>query len=326
MPTIAYEVWKPRASTMEIVNHANRIAREFADQGYEITLRQLYYQFVAADLIPNKQESYDRLGSIVNKARLAGLMDWRHIVDRERNLQGLSHWENPASVISSAAYGYRLDHWVDQDTRVEVWVEKQALIDVIGRAANRADVDFFACKGYVSQSEMWRAARRIGGYIQDGQSVVLLHLGDHDPSGIDMTRDIRERLQQFLSVDIGFSQSMMLDVRRIALTAEQIERYQPPPNPAKLTDVRAPGYVEQFGYESWELDALPPNVLDDLITEHITSLVDDVRLAERRAQQERDRASLEAVRENWDEVVSFLDRRAEDDAEDDAAEGRWQDD
>lgn len=307
MPRITYEAWNPRTSTLDIVAHANRIAADFAAQGYEITLRQLYYQFVAADLIPNKQESYDRLGSIVNKARLAGMLDWHYIVDRERNLQGLSHWTDPASVINSAAVGYRLDHWTDQDTRVEVWVEKQALIDVIGRAARRWDVDFFACKGYVSQSEMWRAARRIGGYIQSGQSVVLLHLGDHDPSGIDMTRDITERLDAFLQVDVGFYKASQLEVRRIALTAEQIEQYQPPPNPAKLTDVRAAGYVERFGYESWELDALPPNVLDDLISGEVASIVDDERLAQRRAHEAEDRARLEMVRERWDEIVSYLD-------------------
>lgn len=311
MARVAYELWKPRASTMEIVNHANRIAGEYSRQGYQITLRQLYYQFVAADLLPNKQESYDKLGSIVNKARLAGMLDWRYIVDRERNLQGLSHWSTPGSVISSAAYGYRLDQWTTQKQRVEVWVEKQALIDVVARAAQRWDVDYFACKGYVSQSEMWSAAQRLGGYVEGGQSVVLLHLGDHDPSGLDMTRDIEERLHDFIVVDHGLHAAASLEVRRIALTADQIEQYQPPPNPAKLTDVRAPGYVERFGDESWELDALPPNVLDDLISEEISSIVDMDAMDVIRERQRVERNKLTLVAEHWDDVSSYVDEHTD---------------
>jgi hypothetical protein len=312
MARIAYETWNPRESTSDIIAHANRIAGEYSRQGYQITLRQLYYQFVAADLLPNKQESYDKLGSIVNKARLAGMLDWRYIVDRERNLQGLSHWSTPGSVISSAAYGYRLDHWTTQKYRVEVWVEKQALIDVIARAAQRWDVDYFACKGYVSQSEMWSAAQRLGGYVQGGQSVILLHLGDHDPSGLDMTRDIDDRLHMFMSEDIGSWQATTgLEVRRIALTAEQIEQYQPPPNPAKLTDVRAPDYVERFGNESWELDALPPNVLDELISTEIESIVDMSALEVVRERERVERAKLTLVAEHWDDVSSYVDEHTD---------------
>ena len=156
----------------------------------------------------------------------------------------------------------------------EVWVEKDALVGVLESVCPSEDVDFFACRGYVSQSEMWAAAQRIERYIIAKQAVLVLHLGDHDPSGIDMTRDVRERLELFIREDLWNSAVNDLEVKRIALNMDQIELYNPPPNPVKLTDVRANGYVAEFGRQSWELDALEPSVLVDLVRSEIEACRD----------------------------------------------------
>ncbi len=107
------------------------------------------------------------------------------------------------------------------------------------------DVPYFSCRGYTSQSEMWAAAQRLLGYIwaKQRQHVTILHFGDHDPSGIDMTRDIRERLSLFCGGE-GFA------VRRIALNMDQVRQYDPPPNPAKLTDTRVDAYLRKYGDDS----------------------------------------------------------------------------
>jgi hypothetical protein len=266
---IAYEDWRPNASTMAVVAHANSIATDYARQGYNLTLRQLYYRFVAADLIENSDRSYKRLGSIVNRGRLAGLLDWDHIEDRTRNLLAWETWVDPESIVSETADNYKEDLWADQPTQVEVWVEKDALIDVVGRAAGKHDTPHFSCRGYVSQSEMWRAGQRIKRRARNnGQSTLILHLGDHDPSGIDMTRDIDDRLWTFSE---GYAD---LEVRRIALTMDQITEYGPPPNPAKLSDSRSRDYVANYGHESWELDALEPSVLNTLIEEQTVGAID----------------------------------------------------
>lgn len=311
---IAYETWNPRGKALDIVEKANAVCREYRNQGYDLTLRQLYYQFVARDWIPNTPQSYKNLGEIINRARLAGLLDWDYIVDRTRNLKGTPHWSTPESIIDSAASSYRIDKWTTQKTRIEVWIEKEALAGIVERVANRNDVDFFSCRGYPSQSETWAAAQRHRRYIQNGQNVVVLHLGDHDPSGLDMTRDIRERLQTFISGDLvrlGFRGGYFLGskhrVHRIALNMEQIEQYGPPPNPAKLTDARATDYVERFGYESWELDALDPSVLDDLIQESIDDFKNEEAYSERQETESRERSLLEAVSDRWSEVVEFID-------------------
>lgn len=268
MPCIEYVQKRFQASSLAIIDMANQIIDEYQQQGFSLTLRQLYYQFVSRDLISNTQREYKRLGGIINDARLAGLIDWYAIEDRTRALRGLSHWDNPSEIIRSAAQSYRIDKWAEQKYRPEVWIEKDALVGVIEQVCNHHDISFFSCRGYTSQSEMWAAAQRFQGYMRNGQRPYLIHLGDHDPSGKDMTRDIEDRLSLFLDTPEPFP------VRRIALNWDQIEEYAPPPNPAKITDSRAHGYIAEFGKESWELDALEPSVIVDLIEEEIYAIRD----------------------------------------------------
>lgn len=300
---LSYIEWAPEAATVAIVDQANAIAAEYLAQGYDLTLRQLYYQFVARAIIPNNQQSYKRLGNIVNQGRLAGMIDWSYLVDRTRDLVRPSHWSNPGGIIQASAESYDTDHWTSdlQDTRVEVWVEKEALAGVVARAAEALDCSYFACRGYVSQSEMWEAGQRFLRYWHKGQKVVVLHLGDHDPSGIDMTRDIETRLRMF------GRDAVDLTVRRIALNMDQVEEYQPPPNPAKTTDSRSEAYIEEYGNESWELDALDPATLDALIREHIEQFVDRDAFDGTAAEVQRDRDLLTLAADNWDEVVGYLE-------------------
>ena len=256
---------------------------------------------VARDIIPNNMRSYKNLGNLINDARLAGLIDWLAIEDRTRNLRGNSHWTEPGKVIESAAYSYRRDHWEGQPNYVEVWVEKDALIGIVGQICGKLDVNHFSCRGYVSQSEMWAAARRLHRRQEAGQRVVLLHLGDHDPSGKDMSRDIQERLVTFETYGVTF--------KRLALNMDQVELYNPPPNPAKLSDSRASGYIEEYGDECWELDALEPKVISDLISKNVEKYRDDTlynAVVEREAEERRQLDDLaehyEAVAENWEEI------------------------
>lgn len=301
MPKICYVEKKFRSASLEKIWQAEEICEEYAAQGLPLTLRQLYYQFVARGLIENSQKSYDNLGSLINDARLAGYIDWHHLEDRTRNVRSLSHWGSPADILDSAAASFRVDMWERQPNYCEVWIEKDALVGVIERACTENDVSYFSCRGYTSQSEVWQAAQRIrektGGRWSDGQKLVtIIHLGDHDPSGIDMTRDIGDRLEMFVAYDDGGWESGYdpPTIRRIALNSNQVEAYQPPPNPAKLSDSRATGYVAKHGYESWELDALSPTVIDGLIRTEIEKLRDPVIWQE---DFERMEAGKAAIRE-----------------------------
>jgi hypothetical protein len=161
-------------------------------------------------------------------------------------------------------------------------------------------VHYFACRGYVSQSEMYSAGRRFRRYGQGGKTNYLIHLGDHDPSGIDMTRDITDRLTMFAG-------RYAPAVRRIALNMDQIEQYGPPPNPAKTTDSRYADYQALYGDDSWELDALDPATLSELITTEVLSLRDEDLWQAAHARQETDRARLELVSARWADIEEFLE-------------------
>lgn len=266
MPRIQYIEKNFRPSTLALIETANVIIYEYAQQRFSLTLRQLYYQMVARDIIPNRQTEYKRLGRIIADARLAGFIDWHAIEDRTRNLRGNSHWRSPSHMMKGVIQSYKIDKWAKQPRRIEVWIEKDALVGVIDGICCELDVNYFSCRGYTSASEMWRSGQRLAGYIQNGQDPLIVHLGDHDPSGIDMTRDIRERLEMFAGCPIAIS--------RIALNMDQIKQYNPPPNPAKITDSRAGGYIEIHGYDSWELDALEPSVIVNLIRDEVEAVRD----------------------------------------------------
>lgn len=286
------------SKSLETIERVNSIVAEYDTQGYELTLRQVYYQLVARGYIPNNERSYKNLGSLINDGRLAGLIDWYAIVDRTRNLRGNSHWDSPAKVIEAARRSYMLDRWKNQPNYVEVWVEKDALIGIVSQICGKLDVPHFSCRGYTSQSEMWSAAQR---FIRERhrESRTIIHLGDHDPSGIDMTRDIQERMYTF-GADVY--------VKRVALTMEQIETFNPPPNPTKLSDARANGYIEEYGHECWELDALEPKVITALIRDEVTALMDTDLLYEIERKEEADKNNIAMISRDYSDVVAYLHR------------------
>jgi len=298
MPKICYQSKNFSKGSTEIIEQANVIIENYAAQGFKLTLRQLYYQFVSRDLIPNKTQEYKRLGSIVNDARLAGLIDWDAIEDRTRTLRSLGSWNDPGDIINSAAYSFKLDLWKNQGYRIEVWIEKEALAGVFEPICNELRIPFFCCRGYTSQSEMWGASQRLLRWRQGHQIPVILHFGDHDPSGIDMTRDIIDRLKIF---------GCPLKLERLALNMDQINQYNPPPNPAKETDSRFSGYVEKFGDESWELDALEPILLAGLVRDAVSRFMDADAWDRALEMEQSGKANLEKASQNWNQVEEYLD-------------------
>lgn len=179
MPKICYEEKNFHNKSWQLIQIAEDICTEYVAQGYILTLRQLYYQFVARGHIANTMKEYKNLGNLINDARIAGLIDWNHIEDRTRNLESLPHWDNGKSILEGCAEQFKYDWWKHQPNRVEVWVEKEALVGVIERTAFKYRCAYFACRGYSSQSESWRAGQRFINYNAEGQSVKVIHLGDH---------------------------------------------------------------------------------------------------------------------------------------------------
>jgi len=292
------------SAKLAVIKRANSIIEDFQSQGYRMTLRQLYYQFVTKNWVTNEEKSYKNLAGTISDGRLCGLIDWDAIEDRGRVADVPHHYDDAADLVATmkrAAANFTLDRWSGQPVYVELWVEKQALAGVLEPLAQRHHVTLMVNKGYSSQSAMFAAAQRFREgmgttgdrdqfdpdyhhckpadfaqtawrNLESERDGLLLYLGDHDPSGEDMVRDIRDRLTTF-----GCGEQ--LEVRKVALTTEQVRQYNPPPNPAKVTDSRAAAYIARHGPSSWEVDSLDPPVLGALVTQAITEVIDTATLA-----------------------------------------------
>jgi hypothetical protein len=195
-------------------------------------------------------------------------------------------------IVRPAAHQYREDLWAGQRYRPEVWIEKEALLGVVEGVCTEFMVPYFAHRGNNSQTLQYQAGKRFAEYLDQGLIPLVLHLADHDPNGIDMTRDNIQRLALYARHEIG--------VRRIALNMNQVRQYNPPPSFVKDGDTRTSGYRERFGTdECWELDALSPTLIADLIRTEIEQLIDWPKWRSAQASEERTRALLDTAAANW---------------------------
>jgi hypothetical protein len=286
------------SDALAMIKRINGILETYEAQGFDLSLRQLYYQLVAKALIENTEKSYKNIGKLVNDARMAGLIDWEMIKDRGREMTKNPHWENTRDFIESVAPQFRFNLWRDQEHYVEVMVEKQALEGVLEPVCKSLDVPFTANKGYSSQSAMYEASKRFLAAAEDGRECFVIYLGDHDPSGIDMSRDVEERLDLFVKTsmnrcdEIGPNEPSAVTMKRVALNMAQVRELNPPENPAKITDSRAEGYIARFGVSSWELDAIEPRQLAQIVTTAIEEIMDVEKFKKNVKEMEKGRAAL----------------------------------
>jgi len=299
---IKYIDKKLGSKKLELISIANGIIDDYQGRGYDLTLRQLYYQLVARGHIENRDRVYKNLGVAIADGRNVGLIDWAALVDRTRARAARPTWTNPSEILEAVAAQYRVDKWRDQEYRVFCWVEKEALAGVVAQACgdHGIQVDHLSCRGYMSQSTIWREARNLRAVSSQAQRPVILHLGDLDPSGVDMTRDNIERLELYS----GLVEGSDFIFKRIALNIEQVNEYNPPPNPAKFTDSRISNYVNKYGTSSWELDSLDPDVLVDLIRSTVREYQEAEAWAERVSTEAADRRDIRRVSENWDSLIN----------------------
>lgn len=285
-----------RPASLALIARCNAIIASYLKQRLRLTLRQLYYQLVVANVVTNTERSYQNLSTLVSNGRLAGLIDWDAIEDRVRQPRAASEFDDLKELTEAALASYRLPRWKDQDNYVELWVEKDALAGVLWPIARDYHVTMMVNRGYSSQSAMFESAERFAAQrdivyedddanrpINGDRALHLLYLGDLDPSGEDMVRDVKERLLMF---------GVEVNVEKVALTIDQVKTYKPPPNPAKMTDVRAPAYVAKYGNSSWEVDALPPNVLNRIMRDALDQLVDVDRMDAVKEREEEDKKKL----------------------------------
>ena len=273
--------WNPRPATLALVRDAGAVIADFQNRGYQLTLRQVYYQLVAQNRIPNTKESYKNLGGMLDRARWAQLIPMDALYDAGRQPEVPSHWESPEAALEALAQQYRTDPWPDDREKVEVWGEKDALKSVLGPLADEYVVAYQSCRGFMGLGALVAAAQR-GSW----QGLDIIYAGDHDPSGLAIDDDLQDRLD-LLGYEALFE--------RVALLPDQIAQYNLPPQPTKRGDSRSTSYLLAHGEGSWELDALDPDVLrgivEDALLERVPDDWDDTR-----ADDERVREELRGVR------------------------------
>ena len=312
------------------------ICEDYRRQGMGLTLRQLYYALVSRGLIPNGQKHYKRLGDTLARARVAGDFPMIYLTDRGRHV-GLTRLldqtdadealrQTGAELRSAPERWLWRDRWYGQEVYPSVWIEKEALAGVFAPTCERLGVGLFPCKGYPSVSALHDWIEEVCGAAGQARDAgrpfqaVVLYCGDHDPDGLEIPRAAERSIGEMLdnSVLPGFARAegieglgprlvapddveVSVTFNRIALTIEQIEEYNPPPFPAKETSSRYDRYVEETGMtDAWELDALTPTTLRDLITEEVEALFDpEVYEANRVVVQSVRKAMRSAMTPAW---------------------------
>lgn len=355
---------KSNKQRLELINS---IIREYQRQGYILTLRQLYYQLVSREVIPNRVSEYAKLSNLLKEGRMAGIVDWGAIEDRLRVPKSPAKWESPEEIMDAVTSQYRKDRMKSQTSYLEVWVEKDALSGVLSRVTSVYGVPILVNRGYSSVSAIYDAYNRFSEQIKDGKSVEIIYLGDFDPSGMDMIRDIWQRPMEMLCAQSRrFSDAYsawaekehggeadaedflrdkyydekefplayescdgdeyyfepiqawlheIFKVTPVALTREQIRAYNPPPNPAKKTDPRSKGFIAEHGGSSWEVDALRPEVLNQLLTSAIEQRVDMDAYEEVIKEEKIDKAKLRKAKDSLADIA--VDDSELEDEEDD---------
>ncbi len=284
-----------RQASLTLIEVINDIIVSYEKKGFRLNVRQIYYQLVTRNTIANNDREYDHITRLCNDARMAGLMDWDMLEDRTREFIQRQRWESGAEILKVAADGYHQDHWAGQPSRVFCIVEKDALAGVLEPVCRKLDIPLLAARGYPSVTVLHDfATEEIIPAMDEDQDVIILHLGDHDPSGIDMTRDLRHRLGIFTGCEVT--------IERIALNMDQVIALALPPNPAKISDKRFADYEKKYGNESWELDALPPEYLAQLVQEHAESYIEWKQWEETAKAIAETKARLIKVAGTWETV------------------------
>ena len=255
----------------ETISIVNEIISQY---DIKLTVRQIYYRLISDPyvLFQNTKSRYTQFDKILVVARERGEVDYTKIEDRTRKALGGDYgFDNPQEFLTSEIdylkncwQVYKTEIWTNQDYKLEIWVEKDALANLINQVAEGFRVVVFPSRGYTSYTKVMECLERLEGYSDKKR--VVLHLTDHDPSGIQMTRDLENRLSSYGGDSI--------QIKRIGLTYDQVREFNLRPNPVKKKDTRAIEYISRFGSDCWELDALPPSELQNLVKESIEKYID----------------------------------------------------
>lgn len=280
------------------------------------TVRQIYYYLAGRlNVISLTRNAYNELDKKLVKARKLGKISWSSLSDRSRytlepEISDLSPEEAIAKLLEDAPKKAGINPWNKMKTYIEVWLEKDALVGFVKPITSKYFVVLAPHRGYSSWSYINDGIERLKEAENSGKRTVVLTLGDHDPSGLDIERHLKEAIKEF---------GLETEVERIALTYAQVDRYNLPASPLKKADPRAKSYRKIYGNETWELDALDPMALQQIIENEIQNYIDIGRWGEiillNKAMQRKTREIVEWLKKKM-HTRSPFDHSAHNEADD----------
>jgi hypothetical protein len=277
--------WNPRAETKGILDHLFRIITE---EKMSLTVRQIFYKMLGPNF-DNTPENYARVSKFLTRARYAGMIDWALFEDRTRLPSIPKEWNNTTELLETAFKAYRLPRTDGQEYYLEIISEKDTLRTFVEPIARKYHLGFSVFRGFSSTTVMYELSRRIK--KANGKKIVLLYVGDHDPSGLKMLEDLAKRQKTL-------SNGARLDIVPVALTLEQVREHNLLPNKTKKGDSNTPAYIAKYGDESWEVDALDPKYLKQALEAAILKYIDIPKMNAIIEREKKDKTVLRELLEN----------------------------
>jgi hypothetical protein len=259
-----------------------------AEAAQPITGRGIGYKLFTRGLIPSMEtKEMQRVYRLLKEARERDIIPWEWIVDETRSLERVSTWDNPEQYARCVARSYRRDFWSQQPIRCEVWSEKGTVRGVLQPVLDQYAVGFRVMHGFSGATTIYDAAQD-----DDGRQLIVLYVGDYDPSGMFMSEeDLPTRLSEYGGDHI--------ELERIALTREHTRDLPSFPATDKHKDPRYRWFRANYGDRCWELDAMDPNDLRDCVEQAIDELIEPVAWDRCEVVNRAEQQSLQTILEKW---------------------------
>ena len=281
---------KRNRRTKAEIEKLREVLYEIVEEHHPISVRGAFYQATACGVIPKTEnEGYRPVQRELLKMRREGVIPWGWITDGSRTVFGHRRYGSLDSYACQVASNYRKDYWCDSDEYVEVWLEKDALRGVIAPVViGEFGLDLFVSKGQSSATYLYEAADDI---IRDGRPTHVYVLSDFDPGGFRIFDRIDRELKDFVGDKVE------LCIERIAVTPEQIERYQLPTRPVKDKDPQRAKFEREHGTGCVELDAMTPEALRSLVRGHLEGHMEPEQLQALKLAEREERNGLRSIQD-----------------------------
>jgi hypothetical protein len=277
---------KRQRRTRAGMNTIRQAIHDALARDHPMTVRQLFYRLVSGGVIDKTEAEYkSTVVRLASEMRLAGEIKFGWIADNTRWMRKPDTHSSMEVALRNTAKTYRRSVWDEQDVYVEVWLEKDALAGVLVDVTDEWDVPLMVTRGFASLSFLYEAADAIQA---KGKPTFLYYFGDHDPSGVDIPKQVEQRIREFApKTDITFE--------RVAVNPDQIQKWGLPTRPTKASDPRG----RNFEGESVEVDAIEPARLRRLADSHIVKHIDHATYRRLKVVEEAERDMLAKIAKTW---------------------------